>query len=330
MKKFTELSKNERNEIFRETAAKRGMSEAVVEKDYWVCFVLERIFSDEKLSQSLLFKGGTSLSKVFGLIERFSEDIDLIVDWRNITADNPLAKRSKSQQEQFNRKLQELGQAYIRDSILPQLKSILKDVVDVSISEDPNVVDVAFPASFSEQYIRPVVKLEIGPLAIWVPNAEFEISAYVTEEFPQMFHSKKFPVRAIRAERTFWEKVTILHHEAGRPVNSHQPIRYSRHYYDLFCLANSSIKQNALSDLELLKSVVSSKEQFYPRGWARYDLAKAGTMRLLPSDHHLKSLKVDYKEMRVMIFGNLPGFDEIVTRLAELQNEINNLGALEG
>jgi hypothetical protein len=325
MKLFTELSKNERIEIFRETAARRGMSEAVVEKDYWVCFVLERLFSDEALSQSLLFKGGTSLSKVFGLIERFSEDIDLIVDWRKVTEEDPLAKRSKSQQEQFNRKLQELGQVYVRDVILPQLQNVLKDVVDVSISEDPNVVDVAFPASFLEQYIRPLVKLEIGPLAIWVPNAEFEISAYVNEEFPKLFRNKTFSVRAIRAERTFWEKVTILHHEAGRPMNSHQPLRYSRHYYDLFCLSNSGVKQKALSDLELLKSVVYSKEQFYPRGWARYDLAKPGTMRLVPSEHHMKSLKEDYKEMRVMIFGDLPDFDEIMTRIEALQMEINKL-----
>jgi hypothetical protein len=239
-----------------------------------------------------------------------------------------LAKRSKSQQESFNRKLQKLGQIYIREELFSQLKNSSNDEVKICLSDDPNVINVAFPSSFSERYIRPEVKLEIGPLAIWVPNAEFEVSAYVSEEFPALFPEAKFKVRAIRAERTFWEKVTILHHEAGCPADSSQPLRYSRHYYDLYCLAKSAVKNSALADLELLQSVVYSKEQFYPRGWARYDLAKPGTMKLLPSKHHLSELRNDYKEMKVMIFGNHPEFDEIMSGLELLEGEINGKAQL--
>lgn len=110
MEKFIKLSNQERAEVFLETAARKGMSAAVVEKDFWVCYVLEKIFLNKNLSKCMLFKGGTSLSKVFALIERFSEDIDLILDWRTLTLENPLKKRSKSQQEKFNKNIQELGQ----------------------------------------------------------------------------------------------------------------------------------------------------------------------------------------------------------------------------
>jgi len=81
MHKIAQLPEAKRTELFRETAAQKGMTPAIAEKDFWVTFVLERIFSDEKLSSILIFKGGTSLSKVYGVIERFSEDIDLILDW---------------------------------------------------------------------------------------------------------------------------------------------------------------------------------------------------------------------------------------------------------
>jgi hypothetical protein len=134
-------------------------------------------------------------------------------------------------------------------------------------------------------------------------------------------------VNVIAAERTFWEKVTILHHEAHRPQESVQPSRYSRHYYDLFKLANTEIKDRALKDLNLLRSVVEFKKRFYPRGWARYELAYPGKMRLVPTDHVLISVERDYGAMGNMIFGEKPSFEEILSGLASLEEEINLLGS---
>jgi hypothetical protein len=132
-------------------------------------------------------------------------------------------------------------------------------------------------------------------------------------------------VRAIKAERTFWEKITILHHEAHRPESSPQPVGYSRHYYNVFQMSRARVKSEAFADLGLLRAVVAFKDKFYHRGWARYDLAKPGTMRLMPPDHVLKIVAKDYEGMRRMIFGEYPDFREIIAQVRTLEAEINGL-----
>lgn len=328
MEKVAALPQEQRYELFRETATRRSIANAVVEKDFWVCWVLAKLFDDSELSPKILFKGGTSLSKVFNLIERFSEDIDLILDWREVADEDPEAARSRSKQDQLNKRLQTVAQEYIRDRLLPRCEQLLAPSVQVAIDENnAHVITVKYPAALSETYIRPEIRLEIGPLAIWTPNDRYEISPYCAEEFPKVFTRKTCHVQCIKAERTFWEKATILHHEAFRPEGSQQPDRYSRHYYDLARLANSPIKERAFADLDLLKSVVASKDRFYPRGWARYELAKPGSMRLMPPGHILAGLRRDYGEMRVMIYGELPAFEDLMSQIQALESEINTLRA---
>jgi hypothetical protein len=324
MENIALLSKDQRKELFRETAIRRRISNAVAEKDFWVCWSLAKLFDDPDIAPKILFKGGTSLSKVFGLIERFSEDIDLILDWREIATEDPQAKRSRTKQDHFNKNLQTAAQDYIRSRLLPQCRRLLAPVVQVDLDEqDPHVIAIQYPAAFSESYIRPEIRLEIGPLAIWTPNESYEISPYCAEEFPALFTRKTCHVQCIKAERTFWEKATILHHEAHHPEGSQQPERYSRHYYDLARLADSPVKERAFGDLALLKSVVASKDRFYPRGWARYDLAQPGTMRLTPPDHILKGLERDYEQMAIMIYGARPPFDELMHQIRTLELAIN-------
>ena len=133
-------------------------------------------------------------------------------------------------------------------------------------------------------------------------------------------------VRAIDAERTFWEKATILHHEAHRPRDSVAPRRYSRHYYDRSLMASDeTLKAAALSKLELLENVVLFKKKFYPRGWANYDAAKPGTLKLIPQSHALRAMRADYAAMQDMIFGRRPTFDEMIASLDALECEINRL-----
>ena len=147
----------------------------------------------------------------------------------------------------------------------------------------------------------------------------------VAEQFPDQFVQPECTVKAIKAERTFWEKATILHHEAYRPDDSMQPPRNSRHYYDMFQMANAPVKDSALADLALLESVVAFKQRFYPRGWARYDLARPGTLRLVPEGHVQDVLKADYRAMRIMIYGEYPEFESILSTLQGLEDEINRL-----
>lgn len=146
--------------------------------------------------------------------------------------------------------------------------------------------------------------------------------------FRTPFEDPACAVRTIAAERTFWEKATILHQEAHR--ESVMPQRHSRHYYDLYKLALSPIRKKALAELDLLAEVVQFKQRFYRSQWARYDLARPQTFRLLPATSaHRAALQLDYEEMRVMLFGEAPEFPAILGELEELEAEINSLPVAE-
>lgn len=326
MEKFLKLPSIERKEILQEAALKKGLPPAIMEKDFWVCWVLEKLFKDKDLSRILLFKGGTSLSKVFNIIERFSEDVDLILDWRVVTDLDPLLKISKTKQTNLNKTIDEKAAVFISGELKSKIQAVLSPICSVKEDENDNhILHVIYPDSFSDPYIIPKIKLEIGPLASWTPNDEYVVTPYLNDVFPELMKKGRFNLKAIKAERTFWEKVTILHHEAHRPEISRVPLRYSRHYYDMFMLSGSRVRISALKEIKLLKDVVDFKKRFYPRGWAKYDLAKPGTMKLIPPDHVLKFLKTDYKSMKNMIFGEYPSFETIMERLAKLEMEINSL-----
>lgn len=329
MHKVASLPASQRQEFFQATATKRGLSPAIVEKDFWVCWVLKQLFTDPNLKTHLIFKGGTSLSKVFGLIDRFSEDIDLVLDWRLLGygsggVDPYQDFSSNTQRDRFNREVNERAARYIANTLIGDLNRLFSTCAGVRASIDsaePQAVNVVYPAAFAETYLRPEVRLEVGPLASWVPSHAHEIRPYAADEFPQVFASPECPVIAIDAERTFWEKATILHQQAHR--RSTMPSRYSRHYYDMSRLAQSQVRGTALADLTLLAAVVAFKQRFYPCAWARYEDAKPGTFRLLPDEERIAELRRDYQDMRQMIFRAAPRFDDIIASLVQLNDEIN-------
>lgn len=325
MDQVANLLDRERRDLFSETAARMGIQPAVVEKDFWVTWILAKLFAHPELSRLLMFKGGTSLSKIYHLIDRFSEDIDLILDWRSLIGEDPEEERSKSKQAKLNKEINERAKEYIAGSLLPIITEIIAPVCRCEGDEDPFVLNVLYSGAFTDGYLRPEVRLEIGPLASWLPFEEHRIRPYAAEQFPGQFVQPECTVKAIKAERTFWEKATILHHEAYRPDDSMQPPRNSRHYYDMFQMANAPVKDSALADLTLLESVVAFKQRFYPRGWARYDLALPGTLRLVPEGHVQDVLKADYRAMRIMIYGEYPEFESILSTLQGLEDEINRL-----
>jgi len=289
---FAQSRASDRADLFRTVAAERGFNPAIVEKDFWVCWTLGRLFASSELASKIMFKGGTSLSKVFGLIERFSEDIDLILDWAELSSEDPFAARSKTKQDAFNKRIVEESRTYISNRLLPEIQSLLGDLCSVSgVGDQRDIIHVKYPASFSDEYLRPEVLLEIGPLAQWTPNDSYEIQPYAADEFPEQFEEPHCRVQAVCAERTFWEKATILHHEAHRSVDKTVPLRVSRHYYDLARMAERDTRSAALGDLDLLQSVVDFKSRFYPQNWARYELARPGTLKLIPPEHVMVEVK---------------------------------------
>jgi hypothetical protein len=326
MNKIALLATQRRNELFRETARMMHTTEAIVEKDFWVVWTLDKIFADAHLGKILKFKGGTSLSKVYDLIGRFSEDIDLILDWREVIPGDPYEKRTNNKQNIFNENTNEAAQTYIRETLLPVISELLAPICTCAIDvDDPHSINITYPSAFEDSYLRPQILLEIGPLASWTPSDVFAISSFAAQKFPQVFEQPSCRVDTILAERTFWEKATILHQEANRTEDKPLPLRHARHYYDLAMMVRSGVKAKAFARLDLLEAVVQFKQRFYPSGWAKYEEAKIGTLKLLPPEFRHDELRKDYTAMQNMIFEKNLSFEEIFETLEALEREINSL-----
>lgn len=324
------LPDDQRRELFRNTADKMGLNDAIIEKDFWVCFTLDHLFHHSSWKKVLAFKGGTSLSKAFNLIQRFSEDIDLILDWRvlGFSLNEPWEKRSNTKQDAFNKAANARAEAFLAKEFCPSIKSglslVLGQEANVYIDkEEGQTVIFAYPTLFSGSAALRAIRLEIGALAAWTPARMAEVTSFSAQQYPALFRQKSTAVLTVAPERTFWEKATILHHEAHRPLNLEMPMRYSRHYYDLFRLAETSVKESALANLDLLQRVVDFKTKFYPRSWANYSAAVSGTLRLLPPEFRVPTLAKDYESMKDMLFGAVPTFDTILTALGLFERRIN-------
>lgn len=226
MDRVAALTNQERSELFELTSSKMNLPGAAVEKDFWVCWVLKQLFGSTELSPQLLFKGGTSLSKCYGLIERFSEDIDLILDWEKLTDEDPYEIRSNTKQDLFNKDMKALAEGYVKDTLLPLLQSELGQICNASIHPDrAGSITIDFPGSFESDYIKPSIELEIGPMSAMIPHSDVRIKPYCADVAPQLFSEPTTQVRAIDAKKTFWDKVTILHVEAHRPEDKQQQAR---------------------------------------------------------------------------------------------------------
>ena len=327
-REFVQVSVDERIAVLTKAylASEKKIARAMLEKDVWVTYVLERIFADRELSMILRFKGGTSLSKAHGLIERFSEDVDLILDWTRFQdLGDPNAARSKTKQGAFNEKMNETAGQFVSGELRERLQSVLGDICRVECDAvEPLNLHVIYPKSFDDPYLTPSVKLEIGPLASWVPCEPKSVSSLVAKLLPQLGLAS-FELSVIKAERTFWEKIEALHHEHYRPETKKAPRRFSRHYYDVYRMYHSPVYATAKNNLALLQDVVDFTQKFYPRSWAHFELCKPGTMLLQPSEHALPIMRADYQAMRQMIYGDYPSFDELLETLKELESDVNAL-----
>lgn len=336
MNKIARMSARERADVFGETAERKTLAEAIIEKDFWVCWTLKQLFSIAELDGRLLFKGGTSLSKIFHAINRFSEDIDLAVDYvaLGFTGEKDPRREGLSNTKR-NAILDEMMaacQQYIGGEFLATLKKRCGEVLGaggpwtVKVSEhDPHAVEFHYPPASTKTlaYIAPQVVLELGTHAEFVPHDNFAIRSFVAEEFPNIVEEPHVRVVGLLAKRTFWEKATILHAEYFRAADKPLPERYSRHYYDVAMMAKGPITADALADMPLLAQVVKHKETFYPSAWVRYDLAHPGSFHLVPAKERMDALQRDYKNMAAMIFGEPPSFGGIVETLNELEQEVN-------
>jgi len=324
----------ERKVLFTNTAAKMRMPPAVIEKDFWVCYLLDYLFSRSPWRKAMVFKGGTSLSKAYHIIKRFSEDVDLVMDWRLIfsTDEEAWKERSNTQQDKYNKTIIRKASSFLTEKLIPNLQADISGETgtNIEVNMDPDdtdkcTVNIYYPHVFNTEYLRQEIRLEIGPIAEWIPSHSVRISSFAAEKYPQVFQHPFTEVLTIDAERTFWEKITILHKTAASYEIKGIPTRYARHYYDVYCMSMSDVKEKAFERKDLLVQDIRFKKKFYYSKSASYETAKIGSLRLIPCESAIKDLKSDYEHMKLMIYGNVPEFDEIILQLSKLEEEINRI-----
>ncbi len=197
-----------------------------------------------------------------------------------------------------------------------------------SDTDDPDQQTLlfAYPTSLTPEatgYVRRMVKIEMGARADHWPSETKTITPYVAEQFPKGFNEASCTVKVLSAERTFWEKATILHAEFHRPAEKAMPERFSRHYCDFYEMVRRGVGASATAKLDLLARVAQHKSLFFKTSWARYDEAAKGSLRVVPPERRLKLLREDYARMQQMFFGEPPGFDDLIVLLRQWESEFN-------
>ena len=331
---FLKLSADERRLYIEQAALRRNISPVVMEKDFWVCWLLGILFESE-FAGSLVFKGGTSLSKVFGVIDRFSEDLDLSLSPAFLKL--PEAGTSRNQANKWMTKAETACGVAVRNQIGPAMEAAVEAVLGKSdpawfeFLTDPNtnspVLLFHYPSSQPSgfEYLKRAVKLEFGSLTDQQPVGRHPVRPWIADVLPDPFPDWRCEVVALEIERSFWEKATILHTEYHRPVEKPMPDRFSRHYADTAALAKHPTAGRAIDQHDLRNRVVEWKSQFFGSSWANYGQAKPGTFRLVPPTARLPALRRDYHSMRDMYLSEPAPFDEVLAILADLEQRINRL-----
>lgn len=336
MKELYLLNKIDRKSFFEVAAYESRKTFAVIEKDYWVVWTLEQLFSLPELSSHLTFKGGTSLSKVFGLIERFSEDIDVSIErgFLGFGEDkNPEKLSSRNRQKALLDDLTLASSKYIQEKLIVDLTRVISSKLKSDESwnividpDDKQTLLFHYPSSAPENsYIRPFVKIEMGARGEHWPVSEHRIQSYAKIALQDRIHESEVTVRVLDAERTFWEKATILHQYAHLPENKILPLRLSRHWYDFYRLITSQIKETALQKIALLERVANHKKVYFASSWANYDSARKGSLKLMPLKRIIPDLERDFSQMAPMFFAETPKWNTILKVIAEFEIEFNSV-----
>jgi hypothetical protein len=327
MNTFLQITAQRRRAAFQQVDESIGLQALSVEKDFWVCWTLRELFALPGLGGHLTFKGGTSLSKAWKLIARFSEDIDLVVDKESLGFGGEAAPDRAPSNKQRRARLDAL-MAACRDWVQGRLQPALAERISATLGStgwlleiDPDMPDgqcllFHYPSVFPEGtagYVAPVVKIELGARSDDWPHETKSIQPYVLEQFPMLDEDAACTVRVLAAERTFWEKACLLHEETFRPSDKPRKLRMARHYYDLWCLLQAGVGERALADTALFQRVAAHREMFFRYSWVDYTTHRPGTFRLAPPESQLADWRNDYQRMLgPMFFGDVPSFNEMI------------------
>ena len=322
------LIKEEQIELFTQIAVKTNLPPQAVEKDAWVTLILRMIFTSD-LANHLIFKGGTSLSKAFNLIQRFSEDIDLGIDREYLGFEGDLSKGQI-------RKLRRVCHTFVSTDLSELLQNQLTAYgIDSSLYEmiventqvsdqDPETITVNYQSLFDDlPYLPKRVLIEVSAWSLIEPNQEVAIKSMIDEYYSETdFAEQEFTVNATNPQKTFLEKLILLHEEFQKPQDRIRHLRMSRHFYDIGKILSSEYGQAALQNTKLFESIIAHRRVLTPLKTTDYEALTLQEINIIPPNEFLEKYKLDYKEMQSsMIHGESLNFytllDEIMEKLKE-------------
>lgn len=321
-----------KRQILQQAAAATGLPPHAIEKDWWITLALRALFST-KWAVNLVFKGGTSLSKAWNLIERFSEDIDLAID-REVLG-FPATFVSKAQVAKLRKKASAWIAGPFRDELQETLLTlgVPAAAFELTVQEttvedrDPQVLVLSYPSCYTgehDEYIREQVLIEIGARSLREPSSLRPISTILSSIFSgQPFAGEPFEITVVEPHRTMLEKVFLLHEEFLQPPQKGRYIRLSRHLYDLERLMVTEHGERALADHALYDSIIQHRQEFNMIRGLDYSFHGHEHVNMIPPTDVIARWEDDYRQMRAnMIYGNAPAFPELIERLTVLRMRI--------
>ena len=328
---FTYLPLENQLEVIRRTYAATGLSPQIIEKDWWVTAVLRALFS-LPYAENLSFKGGTSLSKCYNLIERFSEDIDIAVN-----REKPdFTKTNTRIRNDFRRAACKFVREELQFDLAKQLKNNGLNPNDFSVkvnitpvtTTDPEIIEVEYDSLFAEEnYIKRKVIIEVSGRSMSEPLQLVSLQSMIDEQFPnEEFTEKPFEVQAVVPQRTFIEKICLLHEEFAKPQELIRTERMSRHLYDLVQIMDTLVASKALSDKELYNSIVEHRRIFIGLNGFDYATLAPKTVNIVPPQNIIDLWKIDYEIMQnTMIYGESLPFNKLIDKIKQLNERINSI-----
>lgn len=327
------LTEEQKVRILDQTGIAKGLPAFVIEKDWWVCILLKAIFQS-KYQDSIIFKGGTSLSKAYHLIDRFSEDIDLIID-RKLLGFDILDSGSKI------KKLRKASGAFVihefREELMNQLDQMGIDQNQYEIryneyvgdTSDPNTLEIHYHSAVpvSNAYIQQRVLLEMGARSLTGPAETRSIISFIDENYKDLpFTEEAFDVQVVVPTRTFIEKVLLLHEEFSKPIDQIRTDRLTRHLYDLDKMMQTGYGERALADDELFQTIVNHRKTLNPLRGLDYSNHEKGKLKIIPPGDIFSKWEEDYKTMQEhMIVGESLKWNKLLDRIQAIENLFNQV-----
>ena len=331
--KYTDLTAVQQQELLRQANIATRIAKKNIEKDWWVTQVLKAIFA-LPYAEHLSFKGGTSLSKAWKVIARFSEDIDIAISREYLGFAGELSRT------QVSDKLRRAACSFVREKLSADIKQqliangIREDLFTVHVNVtsvttvDPEVIYIEYKTLFPfEEYVQNMVKVEVSGRSMSEPVQSVQLASILDETYPNAATAESsFAVSVVRPERTFLEKVMLLHEEFAKPSEEVRTARMSRHLYDLERMLHTDIAERALKDEQLYRTILEHRRKFIGLKGFDYDTLYPQSLSLeIPADV-LPLWRKDYENMQSsMIYGESVSFDELLEEIRQLNDRIRQL-----